>query len=159
MDDSKQLVALVTELEMALAIVGQRLQDQKVGIALQNVELELNVEVKKKVEAGVKFDVVVPVDTSASTEWKNKHTMTLSLTPTKTMKLGKPEHEELADAIFALATATGQVKKAASPNFALNGATLSMEVGVNKEGKLQVIAGPGGGTESSHKIKLTFRPD
>src|SRR5260370_18493741 len=159
MDDGKQLVALVAELEMALAIVVQRLRGQKIGIALQNVELELNVEVRKKVEVGVKFDVGVSVDTSASIAWKNKHTMTLSLTPAKTVKLGGPEHEELADAIFALATATGQVSKAAAPNFALNEATLLMEVGIDKERKLQEIAGPGGGRESSHKIKLTIRPD
>jgi Trypsin-co-occurring domain 2 len=158
MNDSEQLVALVTQIEMALAIVAQRLRDQQAGLVLQKIELELNVQVTKKIEIGGKADFGVSLDASASTEWKNKHTVAISLTPRTTIKLGKPEHEELADALFALALATVKVSKAGAPNFALNEASLSIEIGINRQGKIQIIAGPGGGTESSHKINLSFRP-
>jgi hypothetical protein len=158
MDANKQLVELVTLVGSAVATAAQRLIDEKVGLKLQNAELGVNLEVKKKMITGGKFDLGVSVDLSVSKEWTKRHALIISLTPLKPVTLGRPESEELADAILTLASATSAVLKAGAASFALNSASLSLEIAETAEGKMQVVAGPGGAHGNSHTVKLTFRP-
>jgi Trypsin-co-occurring domain 2 len=159
MSEKEQISALVTQIKTALEFAEQRLQDERVGLTPEKVELELGVRVTNKKEAGCKLQWLVSVDVSASSQSQWKQTLTISLTPKKTVNLGDRETEELGDAILALASAAAAASRAGQPSFALNKASLALEIMQGKDGKLQVAAGTSGSSENSHKINLTFRPN
>jgi Trypsin-co-occurring domain 2 len=157
MKKNELLVALITQLRIALEIARQRLQDERAGVMLRNVEIELSTEITKKVEVGGKLDLGVSIDLSAGTKNQKRNTLTVLLVPTSPVTLGKGESDELADAILAMAWSVKDASHAGSPDFALSEASVTLDVVNTSDGKLKVVAGASGGSENSHKLKLNFR--
>jgi hypothetical protein len=158
MSEHQEIEILVEQVRTALDFAQQRLQEERVGLILEKVDLELSVQITSKKEAGGKINWGVSIDVSASTQAKRKSVLSISLVPKKPVRLGKRETDELGDAILALASSAAAAVKAGLPDLALAGANLTLEIVQSKEGKLQVVAGPSGGTENTHTIKLRFGP-
>jgi hypothetical protein len=160
MDEARVLVDLVKKIEQALAMVAEKTRkDKKLGLELQRAELHLKVSTKKDVKAGGKIEWGISIDLSASKEWSQAHTIVLNLAPKEKIQLGgKEESEELAETIFAVASAISELRKTVAGNFNASGAEVSIDVEESKDGKIQVVAGGGGKWTNAHTIKLGFRP-
>ena len=158
MSDSDALVNLVKQIEEALAIVASKTKKEKLGLTLQNAELHLKVSTKKSGKVGGKIDWGVSIDLSAEKEWSRAHSLVLSLTPKAKIEMGKSESEDLADTIFEIASAVGQLQKTVAGHFNPSEASVSIDVEQAENGKIQVVAGGGGTWTNSHTIKLSFRP-
>jgi hypothetical protein len=161
MEEANVLVDLVKKIEQALAIVADKTEKdkQKLGLTLQKAELHLKVSTKKDFKAGGKIEWGVSIDLSASKEWSRAHTIVLNLAPKDKIELGgKDESEDLAEIIFAVASAISQLRKTVAGNFNASGAEVSIDVEESKDGKIQVVAGGGGKWANAHTIKLSFRP-
>jgi len=101
--------------------------------------------------------LMVPMEASVDWEKSSTHTLTLSLRPVGgTKTLGEGMSDQLADGVIALAAATSRLS-AASSDFALDNASVSVDLEVTKEGTLQVVVGSGGKSATTHTAKLSFR--
>ena len=96
---------LVQELEKALSIVDDRFKTQKLGISLKQATVELSVETKREAKIGGGFDFIIHVAAEAEHEWTRGQTLKFSLKPSKPLKLGSSESDEIADTIIALGMA------------------------------------------------------
>ena len=150
----------VTLLRTALAIVRQRTRGE-LGITLVKADVHLKLEWRTELSAGVggKLFFVIPVETVGSRTSNATHDLTLSLRPKQSAAdLGKPETEELAEAIIDLAKASTEIRKSVAADFDLDTFAIAVDVGVSRTGKLQVVAGVGDTSSRSHTIDVTFRP-
>ena len=157
MDGANALVDLLSKIEIALAMVAGR-SKETLGLTLQKAELHLKVATKRDVKVGGKLEFGVSIDLSAQAEWSRAHTLVLGLIPKAKVSLGTDESEELADAIFEIASAIKQLNQTVAGNFNASEATISIDVEEARDGKLQVVAGGGGKWTNAHTIKLSFRP-
>jgi hypothetical protein len=154
----KTLDEVVKLLQNALKLVRNRSRGQ-LGITLLEAEIELNVIQKGQMKAGLKFEYLVPIDIGVNYETATTHKLSLKLTATPEFgDLGRDsETEDLADSIIGLAADVKNVREHIGKDFDLNTFSVSLEFSVNKEGKLQVVAGGSKSGERGHTIKLTFR--
>lgn len=152
------LMDVVDLFRAALGIVRWRTHGE-LGITLVKADLHLKLEWKRELKVGGEFIChLIPVEVGASRESTTTHDLTLSLVPTAgAADLGKPETEELADAIIDLAAAALEIRKRVAKDFDLGSFGIAVDVGVSREGKLQVIAGYRRASATSHTIDLTFR--
>jgi len=158
MDEASALVDLVSKIEVALAMVVGRSKDT-LGLTLQKAELHLKAATKKNIKAGGKLEFGVSIDLSAQQEWSRAHALILSLTPKEKISMGKrDESEDLADAIFEIASAVKQLERTVARSFNASEAAVSIDVEEGKDGKLQVVVGGGSKWTNTHTIKLIFRP-
>jgi len=151
------LTDVVDTFRTAFGIVKARTGGE-LKITLTKVDLHLKVESKIEAKAGGKFLYYVPIEVGGSHESTKTHELILSLIPSPAAAdLGKAEAEELADAIVDLAAAAVDIKRRVAKDFQLDTFSISVDVGVSRGGKLQVIVGGGKSTGTSHKIDLSFR--
>jgi len=155
----KTLDDVVKLLQKALEIVRKRSRGQ-LGITLLEADIELDVIEKGELKAGLKLEYVVPIDVGASYKTESTHRLSLKLTASQNYgDLGPiEESEDLAESIIGLASEVKRVRESVGNDFSLSNFSVSLEFKVNKEGKLQVVAGGSKSGERGHTIKLTFRP-
>ena len=153
------LTHVVSILQKALAIVRSRTHGE-LGITLLRAEINLNVSAVRKKVAGIKFEYFVPIKIGVESEQTTTHELGLTLTPAPGAADlgGTPETEDLADSIIQLASEAAEVRKQVADQFALSDFSISLQIAVNQEGDLQVVAGGARGGERGHQVKLTFRP-
>jgi len=154
-EGNDSLVDLFRVVEEALAIAGAKTMSE-LSLSLDTAELELGLTTKKSVEGGVEVKAI-GINASVKAESESKHTYKLKLRrsakPQRT--LGAPSALELAETIFALAKATESVASR-STDFAVDEATVIVDVSQTKEGALKIGAGPVGGSGNLCKITLIF---
>lgn len=153
------LTDVVGILQKALAIVRSRTHGE-LGITLVRAEINLNVSAVRKKVAGMKFEYFVPIKIGVESEHTTTHELTMTLTPAPDAADlgGTPETEDLADSIIQLASEATNVRKQVADQFTLSDFSISLQIAVNRDGQLQVVAGGEKGTEHGHQVKVTFRP-
>jgi hypothetical protein len=148
-------VAAVRNVKTAITKSQQQLADAELSVA--KVELELQTALTWT--AGVGFTVMI-VDIGATYEHANTQTLTLDLTPAEPEleSLGPPDlADTLSQAIVATVAAT---KEAADtqPHFQLEEAAVALQVGISKDGKIEVFVKGGGEKATTHTLTLTLKP-
>jgi hypothetical protein len=158
-EEVKTLSEVVDILQKALTSVRNRSRGE-LHITLVEADVALKVVEKHKKGAGVKFEYFVPIEMSANREKAVTHKLALKLAANpEYADLGvEAETKDLADSIINLAAEANKVRQSIGKEFSLTTFSMSVEIGVNREGKLQAIAGGSKIGEQGHTIKLTFRP-
>lgn len=153
------LADVVTILQKALAIVRSRTHGE-LGITLLRAEINLNLSAVRKKAAGIKFEYFVPIKIGVEREQTTTHELGMTLTPAPDAADlgGTPETEDLADSVIQLASEATKVRTQVADQFALSDFSIALQIAVNKEGQLQVVAGGAKGAAHGHQVKLTFRP-
>lgn len=101
---------------------------------------------------------LVPLEVSGHYKETEIQTIALSLVPEPaTLELMSRVSDELADAIEVIKTAVQEAARSA-PTFGLAEATVSLNVGVAKDGKLSVIIGGSMESVTTHTVKLILKP-
>jgi hypothetical protein len=147
----------VTLLQAALASVQDRTHGT-LGLRLQRAEVELELEVVKKVGADVEFKVFGLGGSAGAHQTSNdKQSIKLQLNPVvKKAALGVAPSDELAKAIIDLAADAKAVKAQVAGEFTLGEFTLVVSFGFTQDGKAAVIFGGEGSSANTHSITLTF---
>ena len=99
---------------------------------------------------------IVPVDLSGRYEQSQIQTITLSMVPEPpSIELLAPVSDELKNAIEVVNTAVQEASRS-NPVFALTDATVTLKIGVTKDGSIQVIVGAKAKEITTHSIKLSL---
>jgi hypothetical protein len=158
MTGSDTVVELFKDLEAALAIVRTNAAE-KLHLTLQKAEVEVELTVKTDTVAGIKFDIGVSVDTSVERQVSEVHLFSLTLEPkAETGRLGAEETQDLASAIFEVASLHKRIAELKSSPFNVGNLKLSVSFERNTKGKLQIVGGGGRSSGTLQRVLLTFRP-
>lgn len=155
---SDQVVDLVRHIEHALAIVRDRMYQQKLGITLTQADILLIMVTEKRVMAGGTLELLVPITASATRTNVATQTFEFSLIPPRgALSLGSSESNALATAIMDFAEAFNKIATRSSAIFTLANGNVTIDMATTTAGELQVIAGGGYDKSTTHTIKLMFR--
>jgi hypothetical protein len=148
-----EAVAAVGRIKAAIAESQPEIEDA--GLEVSKVELTLETALTKVVGGGFKIKIV---DLEAHHTRADTQTLTLDLTPAKTIEtLGPSLADELRDAIVATVAATKEAA-ASEPRFELDEAAVALQVDVKNDGKVSVFVGGGAEKGTTHTLTLTLKP-
>jgi len=151
-DPENAIMDLVRQVKEAIRQMESSRPDKKLKIS--KVDLEIKTTLKKEVGASGKVKwLPIPIELSANHQKSEIQTITLSLVPTETVLMKGSVSDELADAIKVIRVGVEEAAKS-NPPFDLKEATVSLNIGSTKDGKIQVIVGGGIKTENTHSVKL-----
>lgn len=155
-DQGTAIVDLVRQIKMAIRNAEDRDPDKL--LAVRRVDLELRTTFKKAAGLDGKFSwVPVPVELSLQYARSEVQTISLSLVPAEGPVLMASVADELCEAVSAVRKG---VEEAAGtpPEFSLKEACIALNIGISREGKVQIIAEGGGVSENTHTVKLILAP-
>jgi len=144
-------------LQAALASV-QAQTHGALGLHLKQAEVDLELEVVKKVGVDFEFKVFgMGGSAGAHATSNDKQSIKLVLNPAPIKAAADlPPSDKLAKAIIALAADANAVKSQVAGQFTLGEFTLTVSFGFTRDGKAQVFAGAEGSAANTHSITLTF---
>jgi hypothetical protein len=150
-DQSDALVQLVQDVKTAI----QDAQEQTPDILVTKAELTL----KTTTEAGPGLDIKLgPVEIGGHYTTTEIQTLTLVLVPMpKVVALMSPAADALTASIVAINAAAREAARA-EPRFGLDAATVSLNLGIDKGGKVTAVFGGGINANNLHTLTLTLKP-
>jgi hypothetical protein len=151
MDSSAaELVKLVQELKLAI----QNAQSRTTDLIVSRAELEIKTTTTIGPSGALKWG---PVEIDGHYTESQIQTLCLALTPMpKPVRLMKPTADALADAIASISAAVHE-SVSTEPKFGLDEGTVSLNIVVEKGGKLSVVAGGGINSNNVHTLTLTLK--
>jgi hypothetical protein len=158
MKGSEAVVELFKDLQAALAIVRTNAA-KKLNLTLLKAEVEVELTIETSAVAGAKWDIGVSLDASATRKSSNVHLFSLTLEPkAETGSMGFDETQDLANAIFEVASLHKSIATLPANSFNVGGLKLSVTFERTTEGKLQIVGGGGRSSGNLQRVHLTFRP-
>jgi len=151
-DHNSEFVNLVKEIKAA--IQNAQLGTGASGLAVKKVDLELNTVIEKT--GGINIVKILSFDISAEYKKEEINIIKMSLVPEpSSVKLMGSVQQELEESIRLVNTVLQEAALSA-PVFELNEASIELKFGVNKSGKVEVIASGSGKSALTHTIRLTL---
>ena len=149
-DQPDALVKLVQDIKQAI----QDAQIETPDIIVTKATLEVKTTTESGPNAGFKLG---PVEIGLHYTETQIQTMTLVLTPiAKVVELMSPPADALTMAITAVSAAAQEAARA-EPRFGLQEATVSLNIGLDKGGKLTAVVGGGISANNVHTLTLTLK--
>ena len=156
MSSSATVTGLISDIKTAIQRAQTALTAGQLHIA--KAELEIKTALQATAEAGIKF-TLVPVDLSGKYAQKDTQTISLTFVPTPAaVRMLSPISDDLTSAILAAVQAVKDAS-VSKPQFDLNEAAVSLEIGITADGSIKVGIGGGVTRESAHTVKLTLAPN
>lgn len=151
MSNTVTVSGLISDIKTALQRAQTALTAGHLHIA--KAELEIKTVLEATAEAGFKF-TLVPLDLSGKYARKDSQTISLTFVPAPAaVRMLSPVADDLTSAILAAVQAIKDAS-AAKPQFDLDEAAVSLEIGVTADGSIKVGLGGGVSRESTHTVKL-----
>lgn len=148
------LPELIQQVKRALEQAEARLPDAALSVTQLVVEVKTTLE--KTVGAGGKVRwLPVPIELSAAATHSRTQVITVKLEPEPQPVLMGEVADDLADAILAVKAGVEEARRR-PPHFRLTEATVKLEIGTTREGKVRVLAGAEAEGASTHVITLTL---
>jgi hypothetical protein len=144
----------VEDVKAAVLRSQEKLEADRINIT--RVELEIKTVIQKSAGVEGKLELI-PLEGSAHYSTSDTQTISLSLIPEKpTIKLLAPVADELAEAIQVISEGVQEAARS-YPAFGLDEASVVLNVGIKKDGKILIVLGASGEKETTHSIKLTIK--
>jgi hypothetical protein len=147
---TNELVHLVQELKRAI----QSAQSRTPDIVVVRAELEIKTTTAAGPSGSIKWG---PVEIDGHYTESQIQTLCLALTPVpKSLTLMKPAADALVDAIASISAAAHE-SISTEPRFSLEQGLISLNIGIDKGGKLSVVTGGGINSNNVHTLNLTLK--
>ncbi|TVR59411.1 MAG: hypothetical protein EA422_15100 [Gemmatimonadales bacterium] len=148
------LPELIRQVKQAIEQAEARLPDA--ALTVTQVVVEVKTTLEKKVGAGGKIRwLPIPIELSAAATRARTQVITVKLEPEPQPVLMGEVADELADAIFAVHAGVEEARRR-PPHFRLAEATVKLEIGTTREGKIKVLAGAEADGATTHTVTLTL---
>jgi hypothetical protein len=150
MGSADQLIDIVRQLKRAI----QEAQSQTPDITMTSATVEL----KTTLSGGPGMDVSFhALELSGAYTHSEIQTLTISLTPhPPAIELMSPISDQLIDAIAAISSAAREAA-VSEPRFDLQDATITLNIGVDKQGKAMIIVGGSAASSNYHTLTLSVK--
>lgn len=156
--NAEAVIQLVNEVKKAILEAQQRPGAKNIKVT--KVDLELKSTFTKEGEGGITDKITswipIPIELSGKISQASTDTISLSLVPEPALELYGEVSDELADAIEVIAKGADAAAQS-SPTFGLTEATVSLNIGWTKEGKVVVLVGGEVQSDVAHTAKLTLQ--
>jgi hypothetical protein len=147
---SDQLVTIVQQLKKAIQEAQLRTPDITVATA--------QIQLKTTLSGGPGVDFSFhALEISGNYTHSEIQTLTISLTPhPATIEIMAPVADQLVEAIASISSAAREAA-VSEPRFDLQGATIDLNVGIDKEGKAMIVIGGSAASSNYHTLTLTVK--
>lgn len=144
--------SFLRDIKAAVQEVQRHLEHE--NLSIDKVELELKTTVDKKADGTLKFKIV---EIGADVSHEDVQTLGISLKPgAGGVNLMAGISEELTDGIEATVAVTREAAQM-QPPFHLDEATVSVEVGMTREGTVKIFVGGSTSRATSHTVTFTIK--
>jgi hypothetical protein len=155
LDESNKLdelaVRLVREVKGAILETADDLAAQ--GLQVRQVDLELKTRLARQFGGALRVKII---ELSGQVAKEEVQTIMISLVPRpEALRLMGPVSEELRESVEVISSAVREAAQSA-PIFDLDSASVSLEVGVERSGKVSVFLEGSGKRGNTHTITLTL---